>query len=286
MLKNKLVLALSIILLFAIHSHAQSGEVAFNKAITDDDKDVFYAYSGNSEKTGVLFIHGTPGSWTAFRGYLANPALQDDFFLVSVDRLGWGQSKIPNAQVNGDFLPQSNAIGVILKQYPNKKWVLVGHSLGASIAPQVALDYPDSVTGLLLLAGSLKPSLGKPRWYNYSANTLVVSSFLSRSMKNSNREIMNLKQQLQDMDGRIKQTKLDTDLIVMQGKRDKLVSPKNPTYVAEAWKDSFRTIEVIELEKSGHFLPWKQVGLVNELIYKLAQLHEDKQSEATVEFRL
>ncbi len=260
--------------LISANSMAQSTPLEFSRVQVNDEQSLFYAHSGNESKLGVLFIHGTPGSWTAFERYLQNPALQRDFFLVSVDRLGWGKSALSDdkAKVNGDFASQSAAIGAIFNNYPDKKWVLVGHSLGASIAPQVALDHQQSVSGALLLAGSLKPSLGKPRWYNHSANTLFVSSFLSRGMKNSNREIMALKKQLSIMDEKLKQQQLNTDLIIMQGTRDKLVSPKNPAYAHKEWKGSFRSIEVVELDKAGHFLPWKQTALVNQLIYKLADL--------------
>ncbi len=233
---------------------------------------IHYAYSGDPSKPGLLFIHGTPGAWSAFRGYLANPQLQKDFYMVSVDRLGWGKSQLPSQKIKSDFASQSAAIGDVLALHPNKTWTLIGHSLGASIAPQIALDNPDQVGGLLLLAGSLKPSLGKPRWYNYAASTWLVSSLLSPEMKNSNREIMALKRQLAAMDLAIKDVKLATHVIVMQGKNDRLVSPKNPNYVVKEWAENFASIRLDELEDEGHFLPWRQANRIIERIYELSEL--------------
>lgn len=248
-------------------------EIQFDQVAVDEHQ-LFYAYSGDEEKPGVIFIHGTPGGWEAFEGYLESARLQDDFFLVSVDRIGWGRSAIPAKQIDGNFAIQSKSIGALMKQFPTKKWTLVGHSLGASIAPKIAIDYPDQVSALLLLAGSLKPSLGSPRWYNYAASTWVIASLIGNTMKYSNREIMGLRKQLKKMDKEIKQADLSTDIIIMQGQKDKLVSPKNPAYVVDAWKDNFASIKLIELENEGHFLPWRRASLVVKSMYELANMQQ------------
>jgi pimeloyl-ACP methyl ester carboxylesterase len=156
-----------------------------------------------------------------------------------------------------------------MAQHPNKKWTILGHSLGASIAPKIAMKAPNDVDSLLLLAGSLNPKLGNPRWYNWAASTWAVSSLIGESMKHSNREIMGLRKQLRIMDAELKQTYLDTNLLIIQGRKDKLVSPKNPSYVVEQWQSNLNSIEVIELADEGHFLPWKQAPLVVQSLYKL-----------------
>lgn len=242
--------------------------ITFNFAAVGEYK-IHYASSGNTQKPGVLFIHGTPGGWGAFEGYLESKRLQHDFFMVSVDRMGWGRSALDPKSIDGDFQLQAQAIKAVLDQYPGKKWTLLGHSLGASIAPKVALEAPNSVDSLLLLAGSLNPKLGKPRWYNWAASTWAISSLIGDSMKYSNREIMGLRKQLKLMDAELKQAQLDTDVLIIQGKKDKLVSPKNPAYAIKEWQSNFNTIEVIELSDEGHFLPWRQAPLVLQSMYKL-----------------
>lgn len=240
---------------------------------------IHFAASGNPEKPGVLFIHGTPGGWDAFEGYLASDQLRRDFFLVSVDRPGWGKSVLDPKKIDGDFELQAKAIKAVLDHYPDKKWTIIGHSLGASIAPKIALYAPQSVDSLLLLAGSLNPKLGKPRWYNWAASTWVIASLIGDSMKYSNREIMGLRKQLKLMDAEIKTSKLDADVLIMQGMKDKLVSPKNPAYAAEQWRDNFTSIELVELSDEGHFLPWRQAPLVVQSIYKLRTL-QSKQANS------
>ena len=249
-------------------SKVRDTNIQFSTA-SSGEHEISYAYSGNEEKPGIIFIHGTPGGWGAFELYLENKRLQNDFFMVSVDRIGWGASPLPLKEVDGDFELQALTINAVMGNYPDKKWVLVGHSLGASIAPKIALLNPTAVSDLLLLAGSLKPSLGAPRWYNRAASTLLVANLIGETMRRSNREIMGLRKQLIAMDMEIKESKLPTRLTVIQGVEDKLVSPKNPAYVAKEWATNFASVEIIELQQAGHFIPWKQAELVVNALYKL-----------------
>ncbi len=234
-----------------------------------DGYDINFAYSGTAEKHGLLFLHGTPGGWAAFEVYLADKQLQQDFFMVSVDRLGWGGSPLPPKKIDGKFDLQARSIAAVMAAYPDKRWTIVGHSLGASIAPKVALVAPDAVASLLLLAGTLDPKLGKPRWYNRTANTWVVSRLIGKTMRYSNREIMGLRKELVTMDKEISTTKIDAKMVVMQGMKDRLVSPKNPAFVKAQWIDNFREVDFIELVGEGHFLPWRQTPLVIKTIYQL-----------------
>jgi len=240
--------------------------IRFNK-ISNNDINIHYAYSGSLDKPGLIFIHGTPGGWAAFEGYLVNKTLQQHFLMVSVDRPGWGESQTKNKKLNGEFNHQARSITAIMAQHPNKKWIIVGHSLGASLAPNIALQAPNSVSGLLLLAGSLSPKLGNPRWYNYAAKTWLVSKMIGNKMTRSNREIMKLHKQLTQMSSEIKSTKLNVDVVIIQGMKDKLVSPKNPAYALKEWRDNFASIEVTKLAEAGHFLPWQESNqLVNAII--------------------
>ena len=245
--------------------------IAFNK-IELSESSLHYAFSGNKKsKLGVIFIHGTPGGWAAFERYLVNDQLQKHFFMVSVDRPGWGYSTTNNKKLNGVFSHQASSIASIFNQYPNKKWLIVGHSLGASLAPQVALESPEMVDGLLLLAGSLNPKLGNPRWYNYAAKTWLISKIVGPVMTNSNREIMKLRKQLNVMTDEIENSRLPINVVVIQGLKDKLVSPKNPQYVTEQWQDNFKSVEIIELPEAGHFLPWQQGKEVVKRLLSLAE---------------
>lgn len=276
-----LALLLNFIFIACSAAHAQPYQrakvldPAIGFAMTATEREnIHYAYAGDPEKPGLLFIHGTPGDWGAFEMYLANKSLQQDYFMVSVDRLGWGRSPINDDDQaatakhpsTGDFTVQARSIIAVMARYPQKKWLVVGHSLGASIAPKVAILDNQKVSGLLLLAGSLDPKLGRPRWYNRAASTLLVRWLLPSELRYSNDEIMALRRQLHVLQSDITSRQLSAVVVVMQGMKDKLVSPKNPKYVLENWKHHFAALRTIELPQAGHFLPWQQTDLVIETI--------------------
>lgn len=242
--------------------------IRFNTVAAGEHK-INYAYSGDPSKPGVVFVHGTPGGWGAFEVYLSSRSLQKEFFMVSVDRLGWGLSAIPSKEIDGDFTKQANAISSVLKHYPDKQWTVVGHSLGASIAPKIAIVEPQKIAAMLLLAGSLDPKLGFPRWYNRAASTWLVSALLPSHLNNSNKEIMRLRRELKIMAEEISETQFDTRLAVMQGGTDKLVSPNNTRFVDQQWRKKFSEVTLVELPEEGHFLPWRQTNFVARLIKAL-----------------
>ncbi len=234
---------------------------------------VHYTYSGDQTKRGLLFIHGTPGSWQAFGDYLSDRELQNEYFMVAVDRPGWGASVSKSAKpdvaemVSFDF--QARAIDAVMSRYPDKRWLILGHSLGASIAPKVALIAPEKVGGLLLLAGSQKPALGGARWYNLAASMMVIKWMLPSNLKYSNDEIMALRRELASTENKLMQTQLNADVVVIQGMKDRLVSPKNAAYAKDKWQSVFSKLRVIELPEAGHFLPWKHSELVRATIREI-----------------
>ncbi|NNC99703.1 MAG: alpha/beta hydrolase [Gammaproteobacteria bacterium] len=248
--------------------------IAFSSAVVDQYR-IHFAYAGDRDKPGIIFLHGTPGSWPAFEKYLANKSLQEDYFMVSVDRLGWGKSRIGlatggasrrHAKTTSAFLLQARSIASVMRLYPAKKWLLVGHSLGSSIAPKIALLEDNKVAGMLLLSGSLDPRLGKPRWYNQIAGTLLVKWMLPRALKFSNDEIMGLQEELRHLESELATRKLAAEVVIMQGLKDRLVSPQNTSYVMKNWPRSFKNLRSIALPDAGHFLPWEQSELVIETI--------------------
>ena len=63
------------------------------RVINSDTVSLHFVEIKNVEANPVVMIHGTPGSWDAFRYVLGNNKLSGSYHLISVDRLGWGESK-------------------------------------------------------------------------------------------------------------------------------------------------------------------------------------------------
>jgi sigma-B regulation protein RsbQ len=72
--------------------------------------------------------------------------------LVLVDLPGCGESPAPPTWERGTIAELAADLIALTEQEPTPAPVLIGHSLGAAIALQMALDRPESTSGLVLFA--------------------------------------------------------------------------------------------------------------------------------------
>ncbi len=156
---------------------------------------IHFASVGEGEDT-VVFVHGSP--WQLERVYTLHDGYEDlrgSARLNSVDRPGFGQSKplkaVPSIQ------EQSRRIhDALFQSGVSKNVILVGHSLAGPVIARMALDYPEFVKSLILVAPSMDPELEKRKWYNYLANFPLVKLSISTDWANSNDEIFPHKEEL------------------------------------------------------------------------------------------
>lgn len=98
----------------------------------------------------VLMIHGASANAEEFTGSLA-PHLEDDFRVLMPDRPGHGYSaRLANSH---ELQVQAAQMAAVLEALaPGERAVVVGHSFGGGVALRLALDRPDLVAGLVLVA--------------------------------------------------------------------------------------------------------------------------------------
>lgn len=220
-----------------------------------DDDTLHYAAAGDPQKPAMVIIHGTPGSWQQYSRYILEERLLEHYYMLVIDRPGWGGSTLGGEQSHASFEEQSIIIGALAKalkeQSGGKPVVLAGHSLGSSIAPRVAMDYPELIDGLLLFAGTLDPALGDPRWFNYVASIPGMGYLVGSSMMRANKEVHDLKGNLERMlplwEG------LQAQTTVVQGMSDKLVYPANIDFAETVLNPE--NSRIIRLKDEGHLFP-------------------------------
>lgn len=250
------------------YSASSITDKAHNNIISFQQTQLHYVSIGENNGIPVVMIHGTPGNWESFKYVLGNAQLQSVFNMASVDRLGWGQSRRQNTdssnnELTANYQKQAHAIVAIIKHFaPNKKVILVGHSLGSSIAPRIALEFPELIAGMLLIAGTLDPKLGEPRWYNNAANLWPINKLVGDTMMQSNKEIMLLKESL--ITTMPVWQALDMPVTVIQGESDRLVDPKNADFAQQQLAHLGNKFRLIELAKVGHFIPWEQTKVIRD----------------------
>ncbi|MEM6793954.1 MAG: alpha/beta hydrolase [Acidobacteriota bacterium] len=206
----------------------------------------------------LLFIHGSPGSWRAWRGYLADPGLAARAHLVAVDRPGFGASG------RGRFEPslerQAAAAAAPLLARPGGPTLVVGHSFGGPVAARLAVDRPDLVDGLLLIAPSLDPDLEEVRWYQRLAQALPF--LVPRDLRTANREILPLAGELEAL--AVRMPEIRQPVTVLQGLEDRLVPPGNADFAERTLTGA--PLEVQRLPGVDHFIPWRRAELVRTAV--------------------
>lgn len=117
--------------------------------------DVYVREWGNKSGPAVVMIHGTTSHLQEFEVSLG-PTLESKYHLVAYDRPGMGRSQLRTA--NADRLDiQAGTTADVIAQLGLDKPVVIGHSYGGAVALRLALDHPDKVSGLVLLAPASHP---------------------------------------------------------------------------------------------------------------------------------
>jgi pimeloyl-ACP methyl ester carboxylesterase len=104
------------------------------------------------EGTGptLLLVHGLAGHMHNFTHSLLGK-LRHDFRVVILDRPGSGYSMRP-AEASATISAQARIISRFCQELKLGRPLIVGHSLGGAIALALALNHPEQVAGLALLA--------------------------------------------------------------------------------------------------------------------------------------
>jgi pimeloyl-ACP methyl ester carboxylesterase len=209
--------------------------------------------TGNPRGPMVLFVHGTPGGWRDFAQVMADAGLIGRARLVSVDRAGWGGSR--QSGLVASLGRQAEALRAVLDASPeNLPAVLVGHSLGGAVAARLAMDAPDLVGALVLVAASIDPELERTTWYQAFGRTWLVRPLLPAVLARADDEIRPLRAELEAM--RPEWATLRMPVFVLHGEEDALVPVANADFAARMVTGAPLAIE--RIPRQGHLIPWQR----------------------------
>jgi pimeloyl-ACP methyl ester carboxylesterase len=235
-----------------------------------DKRRLIYLITGDSTKPLVVFVHGSPGSLSAFIDFMADTVLLKHAQLITVDRPGFGASNFGYAEPS--LIKQVALLEPILRERKkNRPIILVGHSLGGPFIARMAIDYPELVDGLIMVAPSIDPELEPYEWFRGPMATPFIKWLLPRSIRASNDEIYQLKPQLEDMLPLWK--KITVPTIVIQGAKDSLVDPENAEFARKMMVNAPVKLVMIE---GDHFIPWSAPDKIRVSVLELLAVYQLK----------
>lgn len=244
----------------------QEREVGFvEETLTIQDRSVHYIQTGKKDAPTLVFVHGSPGSWDAYKAYLTDSVLLSKFRIVAPDRPGFGKSDFRKSM---PLKPQASVLNEFLHRIDNgQPCTLIGHSYGGPLIVQMALDRPNSYENLVILAGALDPNAEKPEKWRKPLTWIPLKYLVPGALKPSNDELWMLKDDLIQLRPRLGE--LSQRTLIIHGKEDKLVPYQNVPFMEKEFTAT-DTLQVISIEKENHFIVWSQERLVKDALLEWA----------------
>ncbi len=230
------------------------------------DTSLHYIKVGRDTLPTLFFIHGSPGSWEAYKEYLLDKKLLKFFRIIAIDRPGYGYSSFGTPF---HLKEQSELIYKIVEHEQNgKAFHLIGHSLGGPVVVKMAQDHPQSYASLTILAGSISPyDEPKEGWRKILIYT-PLQYFLPTIMRISNIEIYYFKEALYGMLPNY--DKLTMPVTFIHGDKDPLVTIKNTDFGKKMLTNN-KNLKIIIIPGANHFIPWEHFDIIEKHLLTLSE---------------
>tara|TARA_R110002012_G_scaffold263456_2_gene446547 strand:+ start:212735 stop:213676 length:942 start_codon:yes stop_codon:yes gene_type:complete len=117
------------------------------KTILIDGVEIKYMKEGNGKKT-LLFVHGLSSNSEAWAKNIET--LRKHYTCIALDLPGYGKSSKPDVAYTPTYFAE--VVHQFIGQLDLKNIVLIGHSMGGQASIKLALNYPDVIKKLILVA--------------------------------------------------------------------------------------------------------------------------------------
>ncbi|MBL7826790.1 MAG: alpha/beta hydrolase [Saprospiraceae bacterium] len=214
----------------------------------------------------IVMVHGSPGSSDAFLPYLSDTNLSNVANMISLDRPGFGYTSGFGKPEPSQKAQAAAVKAVVDRLSPGKKVILVGHSLGAPVIAQFAMDYPESTAALVLAGASIDPALEEHPWWQKAVDVAPLRWLTPKSLWTSNAEIIPLEQELEHM--RQHWAEITCPVRVVHAENDRLVPFGNVDF-ARRMLTNCSDFQAITFAKGDHFFIWTDTGILKEVMISL-----------------
>lgn len=235
-----------------------------NKTISVENHQIHYIQTGNPENPTLFFVHGSPGSWDAYKQYLSDSLLLKKYRMIAIDRPGFGNSNFGKAE---NLASQSKIIEAFIEKINNHKpLVLIGHSLGGPVIVKMATEFPKRYQHLVILSGSIDPNAENPEIWRPILMANPIRYLIPGAMRPANDELWWLKNDLVEMKPNLKN--ITCDVTVIHGTKDQLVPYVNVAFINKTFIKA-KSIHTIVIENANHFIPWSHYEIIRDALLGL-----------------
>ncbi len=218
-----------------------------------------------TNKTNVVFLHGSPSSLSSWTRYLKDSLLLSKANLWAIDRPGLGYSNFGRSMPSIDI--QARVLTSILRDLRLKNIIIVGTSYGGPVAAGIALHNKE-VKGGVLISSAMDPELERQFWGSrltqwWATRWLVPTGYRVAGDEKTihAKELSELQNDWQ---------KLKIPLIHIHGTIDDIVPYENVKFTRE----HFENIKIVSVPNAGHEISYRRPELVIPLILELIEVLE------------
>jgi len=250
------------------------------------------------EGTPIVLIHGWPLSDEMYE-YQYNALINNNFRAIGITLRGFGKSDKPYGVYDYDIFARD--IKTVLSTLDIKDAVLVGFSMGGSIAIRYVSKYNSAHVSKLVLCGAAAPIWTQRNDFKYNLPKSAVDELIELNYKDRPKLLSNFAKifsatetslnegigswlnginlsassyataqcliALRDTDLRPDLKKISIPTLIMHGKKDKICSFD----LAEQMKLGITDSHLVVFEKSGHSMFLEETDKFNSELIKFAK---------------
>ncbi len=236
------------------------------KRYTTGNRSIHYLQVDRQKKRSLIMLHGSPGSSDNFLDYLMDADLRDSFNLIAIDRPGFGESGLGRGVAS--LQEQSQCLKPLLDTLKGQEIYLLGHSYGGPLVACMAMDFPEFIDGIVMVAPAISPEHEPQEWYRPVIESRLAGWYFAKSVRSSNTEIKALKKYLDKLLPEWSDIKIP--VAVVQGTKDKLVPKENAEFAKKMLVNS-PMVDIQYLDGEGHFILWSHRDEIKSSLQKVIE---------------
>lgn len=242
------------------------------KIIKNDTLSLCIASVGVDTLPMLLLIHGAPGSLWGYMNIMDDSDLQKHYHIVSVDRVGYGKSRLKKRRFVTSIDIQAKALlPVFSLNHSSQKVTVLGRSYGAPIAARIVSLVPDQVKELIMVSPVIDPEKEKFYWFSKWGRNSFVQLFLPGEFNTATAEKYSHSDELKKMLPVWESITVPTTVI--QGGNDWIADPANLDFARRHIKS--KRAQYIFLNNAGHMITFTHSAMIKEMLIK-SLLFQDK----------
>ncbi|REA63117.1 alpha/beta hydrolase [Dyadobacter luteus] len=242
------------------------------KLIQNDTLALQVASVGADTLPMLLLIHGAPGSLWGYMNLMDDAELQKKYHIVSVDRIGYGKSRLKKRKYVTSIELQARALlPVFSLNKSEEKVVVLGRSYGAPIAAKLVSMIPEEVKELIMVSPVIDPEKEKFYWFSKWGRNSFVQLFLPGEFNTATAEKYSHADELRKL--LPVWQNLDVRTTVIQGGNDWIADPANFEFAKRHIKS--KKAQYIFLFNAGHMITYTHADMIREMLLR-SRLFQDK----------